>query len=150
MNKIINLPSAQPGRLTDDDFETIRIHLSAFKEDLCNRHRWEEAEEYQRIIDRFMSFASAQQWHEIHKTPMTEDERTGWSERLGYDIEYEDAFIYSNLPDDGQEVLVCTSYGHVYIDTFYQDDGCYFKDNGDMDGIVAWMPKPEPYKGAET
>jgi hypothetical protein len=50
----------QPERLTDDDFETIRIHLSAFKERLCNQRRWEEAEEYQRIIDRFMGFASAQ------------------------------------------------------------------------------------------
>ena len=54
------LPSAQPERLTDDDFETIRIHLSAIKGNLCNQHRWKEAEEYQRIIDRFMSFASAQ------------------------------------------------------------------------------------------
>jgi hypothetical protein len=54
------LPSAQPERLTDDDFETIRIHLNAYKEKLCNQHRWKEAEEYQRIIDRFMAFASAQ------------------------------------------------------------------------------------------
>lgn len=59
--KIENLPSAQPERLTDDDFETIRIHLNAYKEKLCNQHRWKEAEEYQRIIDRFMAFASAQQ-----------------------------------------------------------------------------------------
>lgn len=54
------IPSAQPERLTDDDFETIRIHLNAYKEKLCNQRRWEEAEEYQRIIDRFMAFASAQ------------------------------------------------------------------------------------------
>lgn len=54
------IPSAQPERLTDDDFETIRIHLDAFKEKLCNQHRWAEAEEYQRIIDRLMAFASAQ------------------------------------------------------------------------------------------
>jgi len=54
------VPSAQPERLTDDDFETIRIHLSAIKEKLCNQHRWKEAEEYQHIIDRFMTFASAQ------------------------------------------------------------------------------------------
>lgn len=52
--------SAQPERLTDDDFETIRIHLNAQKEKFCNQHRWEEAEEYQRIINRFMAFASAQ------------------------------------------------------------------------------------------
>ena len=59
-SKIEYLPSAQPERLTDDDFETIRIHLSAHKEKLCNQRRWKDAEEYQRIIDRFMSFASAQ------------------------------------------------------------------------------------------
>lgn len=53
------VPSAQPERLTDDDFETIRIHLNAYKEKLCNQQRWGEAEEYQRIIDRFMAFASA-------------------------------------------------------------------------------------------
>ena len=57
---IENAPTIQPEQLTDDDFETIRIHLSAYKEHLCNQHRWEEAEEYQRIIDRFMALASAQ------------------------------------------------------------------------------------------
>ena len=51
---------AQPERLTDDDFETIRIHLNAYKEKLCNQRRWKEAEEYQRIIDRFIAFASTQ------------------------------------------------------------------------------------------
>lgn len=56
----IILPSAEPKRLTDDDFETIRIHLNAYKENLCNQQRWKEAEEYQRIIDRFMAFVSAQ------------------------------------------------------------------------------------------
>ena len=57
---IEEVPSAQPERLTDDDFETIRIHLNAHKEKLCNQQRWEEAREYQRIIDRLMAFASAQ------------------------------------------------------------------------------------------
>lgn len=55
-----NLPSAQPERLTDDDIETIRIHLSATKEDLCNQRRWNEAKEYERLIERFMAFAYAQ------------------------------------------------------------------------------------------
>lgn len=60
------LPPTQPERLTDDDFETIRIHLSAYKERLCNQHRWKEAEEYQKIINRLMSFASAQPEPEIY------------------------------------------------------------------------------------
>lgn len=94
---------------------------------------------------------SAQQWHVITKRPMTEDERKEWSERLGYDIEYWDAHIYSNLPDDGQEVIVCTSYGRVYIDTFCQDDdGCYFEEYEDLVGIDAWMPLPAPYKSNGT
>lgn len=53
------LSSAQLERLSDDDFETIRIHLNAQKERLCNQQRWKEADEYQRIIDRFIAFASA-------------------------------------------------------------------------------------------
>lgn len=57
---IHSLPSEEPERLTDDDFETIRIHLNAQKEKLCNQQRWKEAKEYQRIIDRFMAFASAE------------------------------------------------------------------------------------------
>ena len=56
----MDLIRRQPERLTDDDFETIRIHLNAYKEKLCNQQRWEEADEYQCIIDRFMAFASAQ------------------------------------------------------------------------------------------
>lgn len=65
---------------------------------------------------------SAHQWHVIKKRPMTNDERIEWSERLGYDIEYEDAFIYSNLPDDGEEVLVSSQYHNVYVDKFCQDE----------------------------
>lgn len=51
---------AEPGHLTDEDLETIRIHLSAFKEQMGNQGRWEEAREYERIIFRLKAFASAQ------------------------------------------------------------------------------------------
>ena len=60
IDTIESMPSAEPERLTDDDFETIRILLNAYKEKLGNQQRWKEAMEYQRIIDRFMAFASAQ------------------------------------------------------------------------------------------
>lgn len=86
-------------------------------------------------------------WIPIISRPMDEEERKEWSERLGYDIEYEDAHIYTSpLPDDGDEVITCDRYGIVRVDTFYEDEGCYFEYNGDMDGIVAWMPMPKPYK----
>lgn len=51
---------AEPGHLTDEDLETIRIHLSAFKEEMGNQGRWEEAKEYERIIMRLKAFANAQ------------------------------------------------------------------------------------------
>lgn len=89
------------------------------------------------------------EWIPVASRPMDEEERAEWSAKIGYDIEYEDAIIYtSQLPDDGEEVLTCDRYGNVRIDTFNDDPeyGCYFEDNGDMDGIVAWMPKPKPYK----
>lgn len=87
------------------------------------------------------------EWIPIKTRPMDDEERREWSEKLGYDIEYDEAVIFvSQLPDDGQEVLICDKWGRVRSDTFFDDgDGCYFEDNGDMDGIVAWMPLPEPY-----
>ena len=48
------LPPAQHTALTADDIETIRIHLSAFKEELCNQGRWTEAAEYERLIQRLI------------------------------------------------------------------------------------------------
>lgn len=89
-------------------------------------------------------------WIPITARPMDTEERLEWSEKLGYDIANDDdeALIYtSQLPDDGQEVLVCGINGRVWVDTFNNDPdyGCYFEENGDMDGIVAWMPLPKPY-----
>ena len=46
--------------LTADDKETIRIHLGAFKEELCNQGRYTEAEEYEEIINRLMSLPTAE------------------------------------------------------------------------------------------
>lgn len=49
----------KPGELTPDDVETIRIHLSAIKEGLCNQGRWREAQEYEDLIERFLYATSA-------------------------------------------------------------------------------------------
>lgn len=92
-------------------------------------------------------------WIPITARPMDTEERLQWSEKLGFDVEYNEALVYtSQLPDDGQKVLVCGRYGMVWIDTFENDPdyGCYFEEHGDMDGIVAWMLLPEPYKEGEA
>lgn len=96
-----------------------------------------------------MAIEALQHWRVITKRPMTDEERIDYAERLGCDIEDEDAVIFYNLPEDGQEVLVCTRYGYIYIDTLFSDyRGCFFEDAGDMESVIAWMPLPEPYKEA--
>lgn len=86
-------------------------------------------------------------WKAITKRPMTDEERADWEERLGCDIEDEEAVIFENLPEDGKAVLVCTRYGYIYIDTLFSDyQGCFFEDAGDMESVIAWMPLPKPYK----
>lgn len=83
----VEVPTAQPERLTDDDFETIRIHLNAYKEKLCNQRRWKEAEEYQRIIDRFMASAHAQ--------PTVDIEPVRHAKNVGTDYDEVDQFVCS-------------------------------------------------------
>jgi hypothetical protein len=41
--------------LSDDEIETIRIHLSAIKEELCNQSRYGEAAYYEKLIEKFLS-----------------------------------------------------------------------------------------------
>ena len=57
---INDLPSIQPTQLTDEDKETIRIHLSDFKEWLCNQSRCHEAKECDELISRLFSTPSVQ------------------------------------------------------------------------------------------
>lgn len=86
-------------------------------------------------------------WIPFETRPMDDEEREHWSTQLGYDIPEEEAVIFcSTLPDDGQEVLVCNKWGHVWIDEFQNDPdyGVGLEMNGDMDGVLAWMPLPKP------
>ena len=142
------LPSAQPERLTDDDFETIRIHLSACKERLCNQHRWKEAEEYQRIIDRFMEFASEQPEHE-------ELDFVQPHKKIDVRLEIgqpEPQWIpcSERLPEYDMCRTLTTINTHVKSGYYYK--GLFYNDNGDTwkvtdKEVIAWMPLPEPYKG---
>ena len=88
------------------------------------------------------------EWIPIKTRPMTDEELKYWEELYEYGISEEEAVIYcSPLPEDGQEVLVCSKYGHVWLDTFCDDgDSIGFETTGDMEGIIAWMPLPAPYK----
>ena len=92
---------------------------------------------------------SKPKWILFETRPMDEEERQYYSEHYGYDLDDNEAVIYCcQLPEHGQEVLVCNEYGHIWLDTFDDDPdyGVGFETNGDMDGLVAWMPLPQPPK----
>lgn len=46
------------------------------------------------------------------------------------------------MPEDGESVL-CTDGKYVYLVEYDADLDAGF---GDMDGIIAWQPLPEPYQ----
>lgn len=123
-----------------DDIET----LSTYTKDGYTKAVLKRAAD---VIEQLVS--AVPKWIHVKSRPMTDEERQDWSEKIGYDPTTDDGMIFcSPLPDDGQEVLVCNIYGSIWLDTFSDDPdyGCGFEGNGDMDGIVAWMPLPEPPK----
>lgn len=100
-------------------------------------------------IEKLVEAAEERCWIPFESRPMDDEECQYYSEHFGYDLTDDDAIFYCcQLPEDGEEVLVCDKWDHVWIDTFDNDPdyGIGFETNGDMDGIVAWMPKPKPYK----
>ena len=89
-------------------------------------------------------------WIPIKTRPLTGEEKVLFSDR---EYSEDSLFIFDcPLPDDDQEVLVCSKWGTVTIDTFRRDenDGCYFEEYCDDGDVIAWMPLPEPYKGVEN
>ena len=90
------------------------------------------------------------QWIPITYRPMTDEEEKELCEKFGIKEgsleDWEKRVFTCQLPDDGQEIL--TSFGkYVQEDICSWDEyGCGLENNGDWDGIDAWMPKPEPYK----
>lgn len=53
------------------------------------------------------------------------------------------------LPDEDEEILVTYSNGYVGLDTFLKEGfECYLDSNMEFcTEAIAWMPKPESYKG---
>lgn len=109
---------------------------------------WPDAELHYEAADAIEEL-SKPKWIKIESRPMDDEERKYYSEHYGYDLDDHEAVIYCcQLPEHGQEVLVCNEYD-IWLDTFDDDPdyGVGFETNVDMDRLVAWMPLPEPPKG---
>lgn len=90
-------------------------------------------------------------WIPVKTRPMDPEEKVEWEERLGVILTKEEAVIFTgDMPEDGQEILICSKYGHVTVDQCINDEyGLGLESNGDWDCITAWMALPDPYKGGE-
>ena len=90
-----------------------------------------------------------QEWIPVTTRLMTEDEEKEACERWGVDhLEDNEKLMFTcSLPDEGQEILISTHWG-VRLDKcdYDPDYGFGLEENGDWDGVLAWMPLPEPYK----
>lgn len=89
------------------------------------------------------------EWIEIKTRKPTEEEIQEYMNDPcpDYDIDDPEDLIFFDcqMPEDGQEVLITTSWGNVCIDTYVQEYGA-FEDHEDHEDVVAWMPLPEPFK----
>lgn len=101
--------------------------------------------------------AASAPWIPVKTRPMDEEEKRYWEEHYDYTFgeDYDGIMFDCPMPEDGQEVWVCSKCGNVWQDTCEVDAGIFLEDNGDWDDIVAWMPfkRPEPWRGeadAET
>ena len=78
-------------------------------------------------------------WYEVVKREPTEEEREEYRDEYG-EVDY---MLDCPMPEDGDEILVATSYG-VDTDTVYMSGNGYsLEDRGDWDDVIAWayMPK---------
>lgn len=106
-----------------------------------------------RMFDEIIDNAPSP-WIPVTYRPMTEEEEKEFCEE--HDIEegslegWEKRVFTCHLPDDGQEILISVGrYVHEDICS-WDEDCCGLENNGDWDGVDAWMPKPEPYKKEGT
>lgn len=58
--------------------------------------------------------------------------------------------VNEELPEDGEEVLTCSTVGFIEIQSLENPYDVYWEnqkgDWTDFDEVIAWMPLPEPYK----
>lgn len=92
-------------------------------------------------------------WHEITERPLTNDEKVEYAERGYADYEIPEYMFSCEMPEDGQEILVATSWGVSQDLCMIDCDECNnlfeLETRGDWDGVKAWADMPK-YKGDDS
>ena len=87
-------------------------------------------------------------WHKLNERPLTDAEKSEFSEHGYSDFEIPEYMFDCPMPDDEQEILIATEWGvdkdvcRVDTDDWgnhsYGLEGC-----GDWDDVIAWAEKPK-------
>ena len=125
------------------------IDADALKKEMENKCKW-LCKDLSDILDNAPTIASTKgEWIPVTSRPMTKEEEKEVCEQWGVkELEgWEKRVFTCPLPEDGQEILISTSWG-VRKDKceWDPDSGCGLEENGDWDGIKAWMPLPKQYE----
>lgn len=92
-------------------------------------------------------------WYEITTRPLTEEEKAEYAERGYANYEIPEYIFSCEMPDDGQEILVATSWGVSQDLCMIDCDECNnlfeLETRGDWDGVKAWADMPK-YKGGDS
>lgn len=86
-------------------------------------------------------------WNPVKFRKMTDEEIKEHEEQIGEQIPEDERVCFDcSMPEDDEEILVSTKWG-VHLDRceIDPDYGYGLEENGDWDGVVAWMPLPEPF-----
>ena len=89
-------------------------------------------------------------WHEVTTRALTDEEKAEYVERGYSDYEVPEYMFDSEMPKDGQEILIATGWGVDKDVCSVDGDGCNnlisLESHGDWDGVMAWAAMPK-YKG---
>lgn len=91
------------------------------------------------------------EWIPVKIRPLTDEEREELSKEFD-EWEMPDGKFDCRMPEHGQRILITTKWSDdVDIDVcdIDPDYGIGLEERGDWDGVLAWMPVPEPYKKEE-
>lgn len=86
------------------------------------------------------------QWIPIRTRRLTDEEIEDFLETRAPE-ELPEFMFDCELPQDGEEILICFSSGVISQDIYEYDPdyGAGLEGNGDFEGVIAWMSLPEPY-----
>ena len=86
-------------------------------------------------------------WYEVTTRALTNEEKAEYAERGYSDCEIPEYMFDSEMPEDGQEILIATSWGVDKDICCVDGDGCNnligLESHGDWDGVKAWAAMPK-------